>query len=161
MTVPPGDLPRFIELCKVADVLAFCVHARPPGSVPKHRSSASAGGKVTPSSNPEAPAPCHVDQWGRSVLSVARALGMPAVLGLVRCVPLVQPAKRRGEARKEAAEALLGEVPRDSCRVFCLDTPDERTQVGSLSQDWPPGANHWLVLIGSDQSDIRHASPTL
>eukprot|EP00850_Spirogloea_muscicola_P003380 SM000013S26549 [mRNA] locus=s13:989970:995494:+ [translate_table: standard] len=125
---PRHDLAACLQAFKIADVLAWVV--------PAAGGDGGASGGDGPGGNGDPGAAAR----SRLLLSVARAQGLPSVVGIVQGLVDVLP-KRRADARRLATNLLHGQFP--GCRAFPVDTANDCQQLLRHLAEARPAAPAW------------------
>ncbi|XP_039138293.1 pre-rRNA-processing protein TSR1 homolog [Dioscorea cayenensis subsp. rotundata] len=119
-TAPYGDLLSCMELCKVADLVAFVVSSN------SFIDGCEAG-------NP-------IDPFGTQCLSVFRAIGLPSTAVFIQDLP--NDVKRKQDLKKTIISCLASELP-EECKFYPADTKEELHKFMWLFKEQHLSAPHW------------------
>lgn len=119
-TAPYGDLLSCMELCKVADLVAFVVSSN------SFVDGCEAG-------NP-------IDPFGTQCLSVFRAIGLPSTAVFIQDLP--NDVKRKQDLKKMIISCLASEFP-EECKFYPADTKEEMHKFMWLFKEQHLSAPHW------------------
>ncbi|KAJ0969957.1 hypothetical protein J5N97_022834 [Dioscorea zingiberensis] len=132
---PYGDLLSCMELCKVADLVAFVV------SADSFMDGCEAGSPIDP--------------FAVQCLSVFRAIGLPSTAVFIRDLP--DDVKRKQDLKKTIISSLASEFP-EECKFYPADTKEELRKFMWLFKEQHLSAPHWRSqrsYLMSQQVDVE------